>query len=63
MAQQLLNAFGGGIAAPSANRYGRLSPTKPEHVRDELGDAVERHPRRRRFADRPGVDHRLLSRQ
>jgi L-threonylcarbamoyladenylate synthase len=40
MAQQLLNAFGGGIAAPSANRYGRLSPTKPEHVRDELGDSV-----------------------
>jgi L-threonylcarbamoyladenylate synthase len=40
MALQLLNAFGGGIAAPSANRYGRLSPTKPEHVRDELGDAV-----------------------
>jgi len=40
MAQQLLNAFGGGIAAPSANRYGRLSPTKPEHVRDEFGDAV-----------------------
>ncbi len=40
MAQQLLNAFGGGIAAPSANRFGRLSPTKPEHVRDELGDAV-----------------------
>ena len=36
----MLNAFGGGIAAPSANRYGRLSPTKPEHVRDELGDAV-----------------------
>ena len=24
IAQQLLNAFGGGIAAPSANRYGRL---------------------------------------
>ena len=40
MAQQLLNAFGGGIAAPSANRYGRLSPTKPEHVREELGDTV-----------------------
>ncbi len=40
MAQQLLKAFGGGIAAPSANRYGRLSPTKPEHVRDELGTAV-----------------------
>jgi L-threonylcarbamoyladenylate synthase len=40
MALQLLTAFGGGIAAPSANRYGRLSPTKPEHVRDELGEAV-----------------------
>jgi L-threonylcarbamoyladenylate synthase len=40
MAQQLLTAFGGGIAAPSANRYGRLSPTKPEHVRDEFGDAI-----------------------
>lgn len=40
IAQQLLHAFGGGIAAPSANRFGRLSPTKPEHVRDELGDAV-----------------------
>jgi len=40
MAQQLLTAFGGGIAAPSANRYGRLSPTRSEHVRDELGDAV-----------------------
>jgi L-threonylcarbamoyladenylate synthase len=40
MAQQLLTAFGGGIAAPSANRFGRLSPTKPEHVREELGSAV-----------------------
>src|ERR1700685_3265482 len=39
-AQQLLTALGGGIAAPSANRYGRLSPTRAEHVRDELGDAV-----------------------
>ena len=41
MAQQLLDAFGGGIAAPSANRYGRLSATRPEHVRDEFGDAVK----------------------
>lgn len=40
MAQQLLTAFGGGIAAPSANRYGRLSPTRAEHVREELGDSV-----------------------
>ncbi len=40
VAQQLLTAFGGGLVAPSANRYGRLSPTRPEHVREELGDAV-----------------------
>src|SRR5579872_6076756 len=37
MAQQLLTAFGGGIAAPSANRYGRISPTRADHVRDEFG--------------------------
>jgi L-threonylcarbamoyladenylate synthase len=40
MAQQVLTAFGGGIAAPSANRYGRLSPTRAEHVREEFGEAV-----------------------
>jgi len=40
VAQQLLRAFGSGIAAPSANRYGRVSPTRAEHVRDEFGDAV-----------------------
>ncbi len=40
IAQQLLTAFGGGIAAPSANRYGRLSPTRPEHVREEFGEAI-----------------------
>jgi L-threonylcarbamoyladenylate synthase len=41
IAQQLLGAFGGAIAAPSANRYGRLSPTRAEHVREEFGDAVK----------------------
>jgi L-threonylcarbamoyladenylate synthase len=41
VAQQLLRAFGGGIVAPSANRYGRVSPTRAEHVRDEFGDAVK----------------------
>ena len=29
-----------GIAAPSANRFGRVSPTRAEHVRAEFGDAV-----------------------
>jgi len=40
VAQQLLKAFGGGIAAPSANRYGHVSPTRAEHVREEFGDTV-----------------------
>ncbi len=40
MAQQLLRAFGGGIAAPSANRFGHVSPTRAEHVREEFGDGV-----------------------
>ncbi|MCU0869219.1 MAG: L-threonylcarbamoyladenylate synthase [Burkholderiales bacterium] len=41
VAQALLAAFGGGVAAPSANRFGRLSPTSAAHVRDELGAAVD----------------------
>jgi len=30
-----------GIAAPSANRFGRISPTEAAHVKDELGDKVQ----------------------
>ncbi|HYM35669.1 MAG TPA: L-threonylcarbamoyladenylate synthase, partial [Steroidobacteraceae bacterium] len=41
IARQLLTAFGGGVAAPSANRYGHVSPTRAEHVRDEFGDAIK----------------------
>lgn len=41
VALALLEAFGGGIAAPSANRYGRVSPTSAAHVRAELGAAVD----------------------
>jgi L-threonylcarbamoyladenylate synthase len=40
VARALLRAFGGGIAAPSANRFGRISPTTAQHVADDLGDAV-----------------------
>jgi L-threonylcarbamoyladenylate synthase len=29
-----------GIAAPSANKFGKVSPTTAQHVRDEFGDAV-----------------------
>jgi L-threonylcarbamoyladenylate synthase len=41
VALALLAEFGGGIAAPSANRFGSVSPTTAEHVRAELGDAVD----------------------
>ncbi len=37
----LLSQFGGGIAAPSANRYGRISPTTAEHVEKALGSDVD----------------------
>ncbi len=41
VAQALLEAFGGGIAAPSANRFGRVSPTTAADVRADLGDDVD----------------------
>ena len=41
VARALLAAFGGGIAAPSANRFGHVSATSAEHVREEFGDAVD----------------------
>lgn len=41
LALELLRVFDGGVAAPSANRFGRVSPTTAKHVRDELGDDVE----------------------
>lgn len=40
VAQALLQAFKGGkggVAAPSANRFGHVSPTTAQHVRDEFG--------------------------
>ena len=40
VARALLEAFGGGIAAPSANRYGRISPTRAAHVREEFPTGV-----------------------
>jgi L-threonylcarbamoyladenylate synthase len=41
MAQALLRAFGGGIAAPSANRFGAVSPTTADHVVEDLGENVD----------------------
>lgn len=45
VALELLRRFGdingaGGIAAPSANRFGRISPTTAAHVAEELGGRV-----------------------
>ncbi|ENO93597.1 Sua5/YciO/YrdC/YwlC family protein [Thauera sp. 28] len=40
VALALLRAFDGGLAAPSANRFGRISPTTAAHVREELGERV-----------------------
>ena len=41
VAQALLQAFGGGIAAPSANRFGAVSATTAAHVKQDLGKDVE----------------------
>ncbi len=41
VARQLLEAVGGPVSAPSANRSGRLSPTRAEHVAEELSDEPE----------------------
>jgi L-threonylcarbamoyladenylate synthase len=41
MAQALLRAFGGGVAAPSANRFGAVSPTTADHVVADLGEEVD----------------------
>lgn len=41
MAQTLLQAFRGGIAAPSANKFTHISPTHAAAVREELGSSVD----------------------
>ena len=41
IARDLIAAAGVPIAAPSANRSGAISPTRPEHVVESLGDAVD----------------------
>lgn len=41
LAHEILRAFGGGVVAPSANRFGSVSATRAEHVIADLGDAVD----------------------
>lgn len=40
LALQLLQRFGSALVGPSANRYGRVSPTTAQHVANDLGAAV-----------------------
>lgn len=41
VALALLQAFGRGVAGPSANRFGSVSPTTAAHVVEDLGDLVD----------------------
>jgi L-threonylcarbamoyladenylate synthase len=41
LSAELLSRFGGGLAAPSANRFGKVSPTTAAHVRADLGQRVD----------------------
>lgn len=41
LAQELIRLVGTPLAAPSANRFGAVSPTTADHVRRDLGDEVD----------------------
>jgi L-threonylcarbamoyladenylate synthase len=41
LAQELLRKFKGGVVAPSANRFGKVSPTSAADVRDEFENALD----------------------
>ena len=41
VARALITASGVPVAAPSANRFGRISPTTAAHVVEELGDRID----------------------
>jgi L-threonylcarbamoyladenylate synthase len=45
----LLDRLGAGVAAPSANRFGKVSPTSAQHVVDDLGHLLD--PARDRILD------------
>ena len=40
-AQKLIALSSGAVAAPSANPFGSLSPTRAEHVQDKLGNKID----------------------
>ncbi|MFO0748797.1 MAG: L-threonylcarbamoyladenylate synthase [Myxococcota bacterium] len=41
LTRAVLEAFGSGVAAPSANRFGKVSPTTAAHVAEDLGDDID----------------------
>ena len=41
VAHQVIATFGKPLAAPSANRFGRVSPTSARHVAEDLGDDID----------------------
>lgn len=41
VALAVIAAFGGGVAAPSANRFGGVSPTQAAHVLQDLSDRLD----------------------
>lgn len=41
IAHEILQRFGGGVIAPSANRFGSVSATRAEHVAADFGSAVD----------------------
>lgn len=41
LTMSLLDRLDDALVAPSANRFGRVSPTNPKHVADDLGDEVD----------------------
>jgi L-threonylcarbamoyladenylate synthase len=41
LTQAILARFGSAVVAPSANRFGRVSPTTADHVLDDLGNDVD----------------------
>jgi Putative translation factor (SUA5) len=55
---EIIRALGKPLAAPSANRFGRISPTNAQHVLDDLKDQIPLD--YRRWSDRSWnrIDHR-----
>lgn len=41
VAHAMLEAFGGGVAAPSANRFGKVSATTAMHAREDVGEEAD----------------------